>query len=219
MNIAGLAVSVAFVLTIIALTNALSHAGTFSRVTARKAIHIALAQWWLIAVAMFNDPWVASVGPASGLLASAIVPAVLPLPQETTGRARDRGTICYSAALLVLVNISWRGFISTHAATVGVMVMGWGDGLAGLVGARFGTGGVSIWGRRKTFAGTAAMFFSSCVVTLLLTMAGNEPLPRLFVCIACTALVATLLEFFTPWGLDNLTIAIGTAFFSAGAFG
>ena len=223
MNAAGLAASVTFVLAVIAGAAALGRAGTLDVRTARKTIHIALAHWWLIALVMFDDPWVASAGPACSLLAACFVPGGRLLPvEEGAARSRDRGAIYYSAALLVLVNLSWRGLISMRSATVGVLVMGWGDGLAGLIGARFLQAGITIWGRKKTAQGTAVMFFTSFVVTLLLILVANHlarGLPVTAIQCLCTAAVATCLELFTPWGLDNITIPVGTALFFAGAFG
>jgi dolichol kinase len=59
-------------------------------------------------------------------------------------------------------------------------------------------------------------------VTLLLVLVASHPTPRLSVmatwCLS-TAVVTTLLELFTPCGLDNITIPVGTALFFAGAFG
>ena len=75
MNAAGLAASVAFVFAVVAGATALARAGTLDARTARKVIHIALAHWWLIALAMFDDPWAASAGPAFSLLGASLVPA------------------------------------------------------------------------------------------------------------------------------------------------
>lgn len=222
MNAAGLAASVAFVFAVIVGATALARAGTLDARTARKVIHIALAHWWLIALAMFDDPWAASAGPALSLLGASLVPEAGLLPsEEGAGRSRDRGTICYSVALLVLVNLSWRGLIPVLSASIGVLIMGWGDGLAGLIGVRSAKAGVTIWGRRKTIQGTAVMFLASVVVTLLLILVSGNPAPSLpMTATAClsTATVATCLELFTPWGLDNITIPVGTALFFSGAF-
>ena len=65
------------------------------------------------------------------------------------------------------------------------------------------------------------MFLASVVVTLLLILVSGNPAPSLPMTVtAClsTATVATCLELFTPWGLDNITIPVGTALFFSGAF-
>ncbi len=210
-NGAGLAASLAFVCASVAGPLWLVGRRLVDPVTARKVIHIAVAHWWLIAMAMFDDPWVASIGPACILL----VATVIPLKED--GR-RDRGIISYAAALLALVSLSWRGIVAPWIAGIGVIVMGWGDGLAALVGARFGRAGISIWGRRKTVQGTAAMFLASFAVTLILTCVFNplpSGLPAALVLSLFTAAAATGLELFTPLGIDNLTISLGTTFFYA----
>ena len=215
---AGLGASFLFVFGTISGVTRLVTRGSLGSGTARKVIHITLSHWWLIALAMFDDPWVASVGPALALAGAFLKPLVP--AEDGSARARDRGVVCYSAALLILINLSWRGLISARAAAIGVFAMGWGDGLAGIIGLRFGRGGVSIWGRRKTGAGTAAMFLASLVVTLLCMAASGFPgFMSGAVAALSTAAVATGLELMTPWGTDNLTVALGTAVFFARAFG
>ncbi len=117
------------------------------------------------------------------------------------------------------MNLSWRGLLPLRAATVGVLVMGWGDGCAGLLGARFGKTGIRIWGRKKTVPGTATMLLVSFVVTLVVMMASRPPasgLPAAAAVSLATAAVAVCLELVTPWGIDNLTISVGSALFFAG---
>lgn len=218
LNALGLGASFLFVFAAITGATRLVQGGALGSGAARKVVHIALSHWWLIALATFDDPWIASVGPGLGFVGAFLAPLVP--AQDGVARAKDRGAICYSAALLALVNFSWRGLISPRSATVGVFVMGWGDGLAGLVGARLGKRGISIWGRRKTVPGTAAMFLASFIVTFLcLLPAGFPGLSTAAIASLSTAAVATVLELVTPWGIDNLVISLGTALFFAGAFG
>ena len=222
LNGAGLAASGAFVFLVIAGAAGLHRTGLVGPRTARKLIHVALANWWFIAVAMFDDPWAASAGPACSLLAAVLAPRLRLFPADDAAAGTlDRGTICYSAALLVLVNLSWRGLIPLSAATTGVLVMGWGDGLAGLMGMKFGTRGVLVWGRRKTVQGTAVMFLASFAACFIVAVArgprGSALFPAALISLS-TAAVATAFELFTPWGLDNLTIPLGAALFNAGTF-
>jgi phytol kinase len=217
MSAAGLGASFLFVFGVITGAMRLVQGGTLGSGAARKVIHIALSHWWLIAIAMFDDPWVASAGPALGLLGAFLAPLVP--AEDGAPRARDRGAVCYSAALLILVNLSWRGLISPRSAAIGVFVMGWGDGLAGLVGARFGGRGIGIWGRRKTVPGTAAMFLASFLVTFFcIAGAGFPGLSAAALACVATAAMATVLELVTPLGIDNLVISLGTALFFAAAF-
>jgi len=220
MNGAGLAASLLFVFASIGGATLLQQRRAFSPTAARKAIHIAVAHWWLIAMALFDDPWAASAGPACSLVAAAVLPleGVLPVAEGESG-TRNRGVISYCASLLLLVNLSWRGIMPQWIAGVGVLAMGWGDGIAGLVGVKFGRAGIKIWGRRKTVPGTAAMFLASFLVALIFTLVYN---PRASVPGAVAALslstagVATALELLTPLGIDNFTISVGTALFYAG---
>ncbi|HVO39164.1 MAG TPA: hypothetical protein VMV03_09080 [Spirochaetia bacterium] len=219
-NAAGLAASFLLVLGLIRLAVLARRRGLLDALGARKVVHIGAANWWLFAMAVFDDPWTASVGPAFALLGAALSPGRSPVPTESEhdGRKRDRGMILYSASLLVLVNLSWRSVIPIWIGGIGALVMGWGDGLAGIVGRRFGGAGVSIWGRRKTAAGTVTMFAASLAVVLVMMLVfGARPLgiPAAASAVG-TAAAATALELLTPFGMDNLTIPLGTAFVAAG---
>ncbi len=222
MNGAGLAISFVVVPGFIFCIRALMRRGVFGAFTARKVIHIGVAHWWLIAMAMFDDPWTASVGPACSLLATALPTARPLLPRgKETGTGWDRGTFFYSLSLLILVNLSWRGVLPPRSAGIGVLVMAWGDACAGLVGAKLGGRGVMVWGRRKTVAGTAAMLCVSFVVALVLTIAWI-PRPGGLGTAALTSLAiaggAAVLEVLTPFEMDNLTVSVGAALLSGGLF-
>jgi phytol kinase len=219
-NGAGLAASFLLVLGLIGLTGLLRRRGMLDAFAARKVIHIGAVNWWFLAMAVFDDPWVASVGPVFSLLGALLSPGRSPVPPgaEADGRKRDRGMILYSLSLLVLVNLSWRSVMPIWIAGIGALVMGWGDGLAGIVGRWLGGTGIRIWGRRKTPAGTVTMFGASLAVTVAMTLAfGTRPLGVSLAASAVgTAAAATALELLTPFGMDNLTIPLGTAVVAAG---
>ena len=191
--------------------------------TARKLIHIALANWWFIAVAMFDDPWAASAGPVLQSPGGRACPAASALPGRYDGAAGtlDRGTICYSAALLVLVNLSWRGADPGPSGNNRCSCHGMGRRPGRFLGMKLGTRGILVWGRRKTAQGTAVMFLASFAACFLIAVAwgsrGSALFPAALISLS-TAAVATALELFTPGGLDNLTIPLGVALFNAGAF-
>src|SRR5208337_4826861 len=102
---------------------------------ARKIIHIGVAHWWLIAMATMSDPWVASVGPASFIVINSLSLRFRLLPAMDEGADRHNlGTVYFPISLLVLVNLCWRGVVPVWVGGLAVLVLGWGDGLAALVG-------------------------------------------------------------------------------------
>jgi phytol kinase len=218
----GIAVSYAFVFGFIGIATLLMRRKLLAPSATRKVIHIGVAHWWLIAMALMNDPWVASVGPLSFILINALAIRFRLLPAMDQGAdARNWGTVYFPVTLLLLVNLCWRGVLPTWVGGIAVLVLGWGDGLAALVGENNGARGIRVWGGRKSAGGTAAMFAASFVVTLVFTLIFNRRFGALSPAIAvaaAVAAVATIVELLTPLGIDNLTVPLATALLYAGVF-
>jgi len=221
----GLAASYVFVFGFIGLATLLMRRHVLPASATRKVIHIGVAHWWLIAMATMDDPWVASVGPASFIGINALALGLKLLPAMDAGAdRRNLGTIYFPISLLVLVNLCWRGVMPVWVGGVAVLVLGWGDGLAALVGEGNGAPGVRIWGGRKSAAGTILMFAGSFAVTLVFTLIfrggpGGRAAHGVLEAVGVSTIVAaaaTVVELVTPWGLDNLTIPLVVAGLYAG---
>ena len=217
----GIAASYVFVFGFIGIATILMRRGVFAPAVTRKVIHIGVAHWWLIAMALMDDPWVASVGPASFIVINALAIRFRFLPAMDEGaQARNWGTVYFPVSLLVLVNLCWRAVLPAWIGGLAVLVLGWGDGLAAIVGDRRTIR--RLWpGSKKSIAGTAVMFGVSLAVTLVFTLVFNPrfsaPGTALGVS-ALTALAATVVEVVTPLGIDNITVPLATALVYAGLF-
>lgn len=221
-DVLGITGSYAFVFGLIGCTTLLMRWGVLEGHASRKVIHIGVAHWWLIAMALFDDPWVASIGPLSFIVINAmdIRLRIMKAMDEDADR-RNWGTVYFPISLLVLVNLCWRHVIPPWVGGIGVLVLGWGDGLAALVGEASDGKGVRLWGGRKSLAGTSVMFAASFAVTLAITLACNPRfhglLPAAGVAV-CVAAAATAVEVFTPLGIDNITVPLATAGLYAAVF-
>ena len=90
---------------------------------------------------------------------------------------------------------------------LGVLAMGYGDGLAALIGSKVGKHKYIAFGATKSYEGSFVMFITVLIIALILSY--SLPI-ALFL-----ALCATILEPVTPLGLDNLTVPIITALIGA----
>ncbi len=218
----GLAASYAFVFGLIGTASFLKRRRVLRASATRKVIHIGVAHWWIIAWATMSDPWVASVGPASFVVINALSIRFRILPAMDEGADRHNlGTVYFPVSLLVLVNLCWRGVIPPWVGGIAVLVLGWGDGLAALVGEDNGAPGIHIWEGRKSAAGTLFMFAASFVVTLLFTLIFNTRYGALLPAIGVATVIAaaaTVVELFTPLGIDNITIPLAVTALYAGVF-
>ena len=87
---------------------------------------------------------------------------------------------------------------------VGIAAMSYGDGMAALIGERFGKHKFNISGDTKSLEGSLAMFLV-LILSLFVVLIYYNNLPTSYLVIVAVALVATVFEGITPKGLDNLS--------------
>ncbi|MGH9391017.1 MAG: DUF92 domain-containing protein, partial [Vicinamibacteria bacterium] len=122
------------------------------------------------------------------------------------------GTFFFGLAFFLLVALCWEA--SARAALyVGMMVLTWGDSLAGLIGKPFGRRRFRIGRSTKSLEGTGAMFVGSFAATAAtLGVLGFAPFTELLGISLLVAVIATAVEMVTPGALDNLTVPLAAAF-------
>lgn len=184
-----------------------SHRWPERKELSRKIVHIGtgpvvLLAWWLQIPAMLAVP--------TALLATLI--ALINhrwrlLPGVEDVQRFSYGTVAYGLAISLLLILFW----PDHAAVVcsGVLVMAFGDGLAGLMGRAVPSGSWSLWGQRKSVVGTLTMALVSLIV--LSSLAALTAQPVAWITLVSISLLATALEQLSGWGLDNLSVPIAVA--------
>ena len=178
--------------------------GQSQREWSRKLVHIGTGAVVPLAWLCGIDRWIAIPAAAAITLLAAINHRIRVLPAiEDVGR-HSYGTIAYGAAITILLTLYWPN--RADAVCAGVLVMALGDGLAGLLGAWIVSPSWTLWGHRKSLAGTATMAGASAASLWLLTLV-EQPTPEPWLAIVI-ALVATALEQLAWLGIDNLTVPI-----------
>lgn len=176
----------------------------------RKVVHIGsghviLLAWWLHIPA-----W---VGITASILAAAI--ALLSykfpiLPSINSVGRHSLGTFFYAVTIGVLVAWFW-SLQQPQYAAIGILIMAWGDGLAALIGKRFGKHPYQLWGEKKSWEGSLTMALASYAVCSLILLGVQGNIWQTWVVAIATALLATALEAFSKLGIDNLTVPLGSA--------
>lgn len=87
----------------------------------------------------------------------------------------------------------------------GVLIMGFSDGLAGLVGEAFGKHRLKFLSRRKTVEGTLTFFVISLILTFLF-------MPSIGYQVIVIPAVLTAAEYLLVYGLDNLVLPVLAAY-------
>ncbi|MBE9228080.1 phosphatidate cytidylyltransferase [Phormidium sp. LEGE 05292] len=176
----------------------------------RKVVHIGTGQVILLAWWLEIPAW---VGIAASILASTITLLSYKFPIlpgiNSVGR-KSLGTFFYALSIGILVAWFWQIQQPQYAA-IGILVMTWGDGLAALIGQKYGKHPYKIGGIQKSWEGSLTMTVVSFVVTSLILLAVQGNIWQIYVVSIAVALVATALEAFSKLGVDNLTVPVGSA--------
>ena len=181
----------------------------------RKFVHISVSNWWFILATYFDDFRYRLVGPVFFIVVNSLATflewaRLLGMNDKT----RNYGLIYFPISLLVLVCLVEAGIVPEYAAGIGILVMGYGDGLAAIVGKMYGKGQIHAMVGKKTYAGSAAMFVTTFTVIALFSLyyrLNCFATPGSLVYALVVSALATVFELATPLGLDNLTVPIGTA--------
>lgn len=215
-DIIGLIFSFLYVFLFIGIANFLAGRGAVSPKTSRKLVHIGVSHWWLFAMFWIKSPLIASIGPAAFIILNWLSIRANAFKGMNNEESRHNyGTVYFPISLLILVLTSWYGLLPKWVAGTGILVLGWGDGLAALIGEGVASPSDKVFGWRKSMAGTMAMFLSSSLVILIMIQIFDPQVPLQIALIRSigTGLLAAYLEVFSPFGIDNLTVPVGTVLY------
>ncbi len=175
---------------------------TASAETIRKIVHIGtgnvilLAWWWRV------PTWM-GVGAAGLAAVVTLISYWVPLlPGIDSVNRRSFGTFFYAVSIGILMAWFWPQAHYQYTV-LGILIMVWGDGLAAVVGQRWGKHPYALAGIHKTWEGSLTMAGVSGLVAGCVL--GWTPV------VLVVALVAAILEIFSYYGLDNLTVPLVTA--------
>jgi len=174
------------------------------RELSRKVVHIGIGPiiplaWWLKV-------------PADLAIPAAVLVTVFVLINHRWGfipavediKRQSYGTVAYGLAITILLILFWPA--QAAAVCAGVMVMAFGDGLAGLIGPKLRSPSWLVWGQRKSIAGTTAMTVMTGIVLIGLIILIDAPIHPIRILIVTS--MAVSLEQLSRWGIDNLTVPI-----------
>ncbi|ABB57073.1 diacylglycerol/polyprenol kinase family protein [Synechococcus elongatus] len=179
----------------------------------RKIVHIGTGNVILIAWA-FQIP--AAIGIAAAVLFSGVALLSFWLPilpgLQNVGR-HSLGTFFYAVSIGLLIAGFWHW--APRYAALGILVMTYGDGLAALVGQQWGRHRFHLQGiGQKSWEGSLTMMAVSFLVAVILL--GLTQTPGTIAISLAVAIAAPLLELWSWYGIDNLSVPLGCAIVAAG---
>lgn len=210
MNIWGIIVSFVFIFLVIGISTLLTNKKILSGEGSRKFIHIGVANWWIIAMIFFDSPLWAAIVPALFIIINYISYKKQVFKAMERGKGKnDLGTVYYAISLFILSIITFSKGMDPYVGAMGILIMGYGDGFAAIIGEKYGKHSFTLMNSKKSLEGSLAMFIVSFIVAFIIAvLAGNSCIWLLPLSIA---LIATIVEIFSPYGIDNLTVPLITS--------
>ncbi|MDJ0533152.1 MAG: SEC59/DGK1/VTE5 family protein [Xenococcaceae cyanobacterium MO_207.B15] len=175
----------------------------------RKVVHIGsgnviLLAWWL-----HISTWIIVAAAAIASIIALISYFVPIIPSINSVGRKSLGTLFYAISIGVLAAIFWNN--SPQYTAIGILIMAWGDGMAAIIGQRFGKHSYRIFDIKKSWEGSLTMAVTSFVVTSSILLFTQENTGQTWLISAIVAVIATALEAFSKLGIDNLTVPLGSA--------
>ncbi len=202
------------------LMDFIAHRGWISSRLSRKIIHIGTGPLFVVCWLLFPaSPWarlLAALVPAMITVQFALVGLGIiqdPAAVQAMSRSGDRreilrGPLYYGLIFVVLTVVYW---LDSPIGITALMLVCGGDGLADVVGRRFGTRKLP-WHASKSWIGSlgflAGAWLLTTAVLWVFVAAGvfAPPLSAYLPAITVITLVSTLVEAISPRDVDNLTI-------------
>ena len=184
-----------FVMSVLGTASLLYRFQVVDAETSRKLIHIGVAHWFFF-VPLFDSLFVAMIAPVSFIGLNFMSQRFRIVQSMERLDAEDYGTVYYAVALSVITYVSVVFDLYT-IGLVSMLILGWGDGLAALVG-RYAQG--PMIRVSKSVYGALAMLSASLIVGLIFLNSIGVSI--------IVALIATATEVWTPKGFDNLSVPL-----------
>ncbi|ADL07239.1 DUF92 domain-containing protein [Thermosediminibacter oceani] len=212
----GVVISILFVFGVIIISEVLRKAGGSSAEVTRKFVHIGVSHWWPLAMFLIDDIRYALIPPALFVAVNYYSHKKNVFKgMERKGASSDLGTVYFPVSLIVLILLTWdggllgRGF--EYLGLAGVLAMGYGDGLAAIVGWKFGKSKYRAFKSEKSLEGSVTMLAFSFIAIAVALGSFLGFTPHVLRVSFVAALIATISEALSPSGTDNLTVPVVTS--------
>jgi len=177
-----------------------------SREIVRKIIHIGIGP--LIPIAQFlkidQNSALIFTGVISLMVLFNYTYKIFPTIEDV--ERKSYGTLFYCLSLFILIYLYWDK--NPYSLITGFFIMTFGDGLAGLIGKSFNSKSWIVFKQKKSLFGTLTMFLTSLIVVCSLGYAQQKSFNLNYFTIA---FIATLLEQFSVFGIDNFIVPISSS--------
>lgn len=202
-NLLGIVVSYIFIGSIIIFAKLFER---FGKEASRKFIHILLANWWFIAMYFFDNVIWVSIVPLSFVIINHISYKRNLISVMEREKQDGLGTVYYALSLLILSIITYGITKRPEIGLCSTLIMGYGDGLAGIIGKKVKSYEYKIGNTKKTLAGSLTMFIITFIMIAIYS--GLSEINLWVLKSILIAIILTIIEAVSIKGTDNITIPL-----------
>ncbi|KAF0227141.1 MAG: cytidylyltransferase family protein [Erysipelotrichaceae bacterium] len=202
-NLLGIVLSFVFVFMAIGISTVLNKKSILDDEGSRKFIHIAVSNWWILAMLTFDDPLWASFVPLMFVFINYISmkQRVFTAMERKSGK-QEWGTVYYAISLLILAYVTFATDIA-YIGGIGILIMGYGDGFAALIGTKYGKH--RLWFGKSIEGASIVLGFGILIAGIFFYLYS----PNLWLMKSIiVGIVAMVVELFSPNGFDNLSLPL-----------
>lgn len=203
-NLVGVIVSAIYIVAVVVTSKFMSK---FGEEASRKFIHVLLSNVWIIYMLFIDSLVPACILPIAFVIINTLSYKFKLIKSMERKENDGFGTIYYAVSMLVVSIIAYVAGDPRIGAT-GILIMGYGDGFAAIIGKKIKSKKYRIGKTTKSIAGSLTMFIISLFISfIVLKMIGVKYL--IFDSFGI-AVVATILEAISIKGFDNITVPVIT---------
>ena len=203
-NLVGVIVSAIYIAAVVVTSKFMSK---FGEEASRKFIHVLLSNVWIIYMLFIDSLVPACILPIAFVIINTLSYKFKLIKSMEREENDGFGTIYYAVSMLVVSIIAYVAGDPRIGAT-GILIMGYGDGFAAIIGKKIKSKKYKIGKTTKSIAGSLTMFIIRLFISfIVLKMIGVKYL--IFDSFGI-AVVATILEAISIKGFDNITVPVIT---------
>lgn len=204
-NLVGAIISILFIAIVMLAAGVLEKAG---KEATRKFIHIMVSNWWIIAMIFFTTPVYAAIMPAVFIIVNYLSHKfkIIKMIEREKGEDDSLGTVYYAISLTILALLTFGSMKEPLIGLAGIFTMGYGDGLAAIIGKKVKSYKYEISNSIKSVAGSLTMFIISLLINglILMFLGASYWLIKAII----IAIIATFTEAVSAKGTDNITVPL-----------
>ena len=202
-----------YLATVVAIAETLKYFCNTKAEITRKIVHIASGNIILFAWRLHLPMYLLIIGSIIAVIVILTSHFFSLFPSINDIKRVSYGTLFYAFSIGILSYYFWYEERFEYEV-IGILIMTWGDGMAAVIGRKFGKHTYQIFNTNKSWEGSLVMMSLSFIVCSMILGFTGESVSKILVVSLITSIVATIFEMFSNFGIDNLTVPVVSALIS-----